>query len=390
MTTEVTLKESDHAPLTHSRRPLAAVLTCEAVAELAEGDGAGEKTDGRWSLNTGAEMLTYVYGVNLDQYGWPQPIRLVVDLAKAKFEKPVIPALFAHSSWSIIGNWRGAKVDEKRITADLTIYRPKDAIEANVLPEAVRVAALIDRDHPWQASIGGYPKDGIDGYELVKAGKTVEVNGRTFSGDGDHPLFILRKPIIYEASVVLWGADANTGKLAASLLDPVAHLRSIHPNPDRPDKGTVTMSTPAPTATSASAAPSAAARMKTLLAKHTDKADHALVAQLMAEDKTDDEIRDAVHAAQLKRRDDEIAELKKSKAEEKPGVEAKPGKTQASANNPPTFQPTDDAGDAPKSINEAVKLLRADHKDTPAAKLTALAYQRWPSLKRPDVKLRDN
>lgn len=383
MTTEVVEQETSHA-LTAERRPLAAVLMCEAVAELADGDQpAKDKKDGRWSLNTGAEMTTYVYGVNLDKYGWPQPIRLVLDIAKAKFEKPVIPALFAHSNWSVIGNWKGSAADEKRLSADLTLYRPKDAIEAQVLPDAVKVAALIDRDHPWQCSVGAFPRKGLEGYELIKPGKTVSLNGREFSGDGEYPLYVMRAPVIYEASVVLWGADGNTGKLAASLLDPVAHLRSIHPNPD---KGNAQMTTTAPPP----AAPSVAARLKAMLAKYTDQADQTLVASLMADEKSDDEIEKAVHAAQLARLTAENTKLKAELAEaKKPTTEEAPtkvGKTEASAKNAPKFEPSDDEGETPKSLNEAVKLLRAEHPKASVAKLTSMAYERW-DLKRPDFKL---
>lgn len=388
MTTEVENQEKPHAPLNASRRPLGALLMCEAVAELADDAGAERKGDGRWALNTGAQMITYVWGVNCDDCGWPRPMRLVLDLAKAKFEKPVISALYAHSDWAIVGQWTGGTVDLKKIAADLTIYRDLSAAEAAVLPDAVRVGALLDRDHPWQASVGCYPKDGIDGYELVKAGKTVTVNGTEFQGDGDLPLFIMRKPVIYEASVVLWGADGNTGKLAASLLNPLAHLAQLRSSTPNPDKGTATMSTPAP----ASAAPTAGARLKALLARFTDETVHGLVVKLMADDKNDDEIRDAVHAAQLKVRDDKITDLTAKLAEAvKPPVTTSPGKTgktEASAKDAPAFGAgSDTASEAPKSISEAVKLLRADHKDATAAKLTSMAYQKWPELTRPEIKI---
>jgi hypothetical protein len=369
--------------LTAEHRPFGAALMCAAVAELADAVTAeGNKKDGRWLLNTGAEMTTYVSGVNTDQYGYSNPFRLVIDLAKAKFEKPIIPALYAHASWSIIGNWRSPTVDEKKVSAELTLYRPKDATEAQVLPEALKVAVLIDRDHPWQCSVGAFPRDGLDGYELVKAGKTVTLNGREFSGDGEYPLYVMRRPIIYEASIVLWGADGNTGKLAASLLNPLAHLE-LNPNPDK-DHHMTTSAAPV-------VAPTAALRLKALLASLTDIADQALVAKLMSEDKADDAIAAAVHASQLKRRDDKITELEAkivelSKKPEAPTTKVEKPKVEASAKTAPPFTASAE-GETPKNLGEAVKLMRAENPKLNAAKLTTLAYQRWPELQRPQMTL---
>jgi hypothetical protein len=280
-------------------RPLSALLTGEAVAQVDAGAKTPKTNGGRWRLNAGSEMQTMVWGVNMGRDGYPEPIRCIIDLAAATFEAGVVPALFAHSSYALIGRWSDLSASDEGIDGDLTLYLSKDAAEAAALPDALKVKVCMDHDHPWQASVGAYPADGVDGYERIDEDDEIELNGRTYSGAGELPLYVMRNACIFESSVVLWGADGNTGRIAAALLDPVTHLRAARAAASKEPS----MATPAPVA--AARGPS---HLKTLLA--ANKGYETVVSAAFADDKSDAEIAALVSGA----KDARIAELEAAAA----------------------------------------------------------------------------
>jgi hypothetical protein len=234
-------------------------------------------------------MVCVVPGLNLDPKGSPQPVRLVVDLASFRAKNPRIIALSDHDTDVEIGYWDRFTVDAAGVEADLHLVEPKNEFEANVLKDAVRKAALIRSGVPLQASIGAETGDGGK-WEPVKAGASAEVNGRTFSGDGDMPLFVLRGGSMYEASIVTFGADSETGRVAAAKQKPIT-----------------------PVAKEASMSD----QLKALLGKTPEKF-HGLVARCVAEGKDEVAITHQVHAAEIDERDTTIkalqAELDAAKA----------------------------------------------------------------------------
>ena len=68
--------------------------------------------------------------------------------------------------------------------------------------KALTVVAQADKGHQWQASIGARVLE----QEEIPAGKSVEVNGQTFTG----PVIVARRSVLYETSVLPAGADSTT------------------------------------------------------------------------------------------------------------------------------------------------------------------------------------
>lgn len=248
-------------------------LLAEVVTKV---DGGNAAAAGRWRINAGSEMITTVPGLNDDDQGKPRPIRLVLDLASATFRTPRIVALSEHGGHDVVGYWDAfAAKPEEGIFADLHLAKPADENEAQVLSEAVRLNALIKNDIPIQASIGA--EAGASGsWERVEAGKSVTLNGRTYSGDGSLPLFVLRGGEIYETSIVTFGADSSTGRVAASK------------KPTPVNKGNP--------------------MLKAMLGKYPEK-HHGLIARCVAENLDEPTIAQKVHAAEIDEKDKKIAEM---------------------------------------------------------------------------------
>lgn len=359
-------------------RPLYAALTATAAA--AQANAEGKKTNGgRWSLNAGSLMVTSVWGLNMERDGWGEyaaPIRLVVDLASAKFAKPVMPALGEHWWDKIIGNWANCSLDGGRIAGDLTIYEARTPAEAAVLPECVRAKALLEQGHPWQASIGAYPEDGIDGYEEVPEGESIDVNGvKLTADDAEMPLYVMRKAVITEASICTFGADQNTGPLAAS-----ARRR-----------GQLAASANHPTTKTTGSAPMKynLRAMLALFAAHAAlAAEHVAAAQELPEDKqpTPEALQASIAAAvekadaaaKLAEKDKRIAELEAAAAEKsKPVVKAG-----AAVVAPPFQGGSEEAGDAPATLHEAMAQLHGENEKLKGFALRAAALKRWPELRK--------
>jgi hypothetical protein len=249
-----------------------------ANAEKA-GDGP-ENSSGRWRLNAGSEMYLNVGSLNDGK-----TVRVVLDVGSARFAAKRIVALSEHEGRHVIGYWDnpGFVGASGSVEGDLHMVRPSSQEEAAVLAEAVRLNALIKANVPIQTSIGA--EAGPDGtFELVPAGKSVEINGRKYDGGGDTPLYILRGGLITEASVVTFGADAETGRLAAK-------------KPESPTQST--KETPM------------SDKLKALLGKYAEK-HHGLVARCVAEGADETVIATKVHAAESDEKDKQIESLKAS------------------------------------------------------------------------------
>jgi hypothetical protein len=209
-----------------------------------------------------------------------EPIRVVLDVEGAKFAAKRIVALSEHEGQHVIGYWENPSFDASgMVDGDLFVVRPSSQEESAVLAEAVRIGALIKANVPIQTSIGAEAGPGGK-FELVKAGETITVNGQEYEGGGDLPLYILRKGLITEASVVTFGADAETGRLAASK-KPIPSTKET-PMSDK---------------------------LKALLGKFAEK-HHGLVARCVTEDLDEIAITNKVHAAESDEKDKEIAALK--------------------------------------------------------------------------------
>lgn len=359
-------------------RPADGVAMCRAPAvRLAEPTGEAAKPNGgRWRLNAGSEMVTRVWGIAMVPGPWgpePQAIRLVVDLGQAQFEKASVPALCDHwesLSYGVCGFWSAGTITPAAIEANLQLLEARTEAEAQAMPQAVMLKAMVDQQFPLEASIGATSADGIDGFELVRAGQTAAINGRSYSGDGELPLYVLRNARIYEASLVLYGADSDTGRIAAS--------RHIHTDPGA--------------SMSARIFPAlVAALCADLVAAHPgqEKAVLGAIAGIKAD--TDEAgVRSAVAAAvkdaQLSAAQARIVELE-AQAAAKPAAQAaaatkptKPAARAGEAESAPAALGADEDGDAPRSIVAAAAQLRAENPKLDQASAVRAAYRRWPAL----------
>ncbi len=367
-------QDTVHEALTQLRRPrlLSALLTAEAVAKVSDKGEKSKANGGRWCLNAGSEMTTYVWGLNTGRDGYPQPIRCVLDLARTSFETAKIPSLYAHSSWALIGNWTNLEADDVGLFGDQTIYLPQDPSQTQIFMDSIRVKSLMDQDHPWQASVGCYPADGLDGYQLVADGKEIKLNGRVYAGAGELPLYVMRKPVVFEASVVLWGADGNTGRIAAALLDP-SSLRAAQIAPAVPPKDS-TMSD------------IKLDRIKGLIARFAGH--EGLVATLLAAGKTDDEISGEVfkkQGEQLAAANGKIAELQAGKPAAPAAAPAAPSAAvvaaAAAAHAAPTFTPPTVGAKGTKSFAAARAEVSNENPKLKGLALNEAVFEKYPDLR---------
>jgi hypothetical protein len=119
---------------------------------------------------------------------------VVVDLAGLEVNTPKKPILREHKRDAIVGQSKAIENTGTQVNVRGTISQRTAA--------GREVLELADEGFPWQASMGL----GIKQVEAVREGKSVVVNGRTFSG----PLTVLRKTILKENSFAPLGADGAT------------------------------------------------------------------------------------------------------------------------------------------------------------------------------------
>lgn len=271
-------------------------MIARLVAELATqvGEATASRT-GRWRLNAGSEMTCSVPGLHDDSKGNPRPVRLVIDLTSVKAKTNRVAALANHESDKVIGYWDGFATNEAGVEGDFHLIVPANEMEAAVLPDAVRIGAQARAGVPLQVSVGA--EAGPEGrWHLVAKGESIQVNGRTYCNDQDMPLCVLYGGQIYESSILTFGADSETGRVAAQK----------KPTP-------VTTETPM------------SDKLKALLGKYAEK-HHGLVARCVTENLDESAIATKVHAAEIdekdkeaKAKDDRIAQLE----EENKGLQSK-------------------------------------------------------------------
>ncbi len=143
-------------------------------------------------------MTAYTGGPMSVGFGLP----VVVDLASLRGSDQAVPILLRHSNEAIVGHTDNIVNTGRRLT--LTGVASGAGAAAQEVIESSR------NGFPWQASVGVNPGR----VEEVKAGSSVQVNGRTFRG----PLLVARDGELVEVSFVARGADRNTSaRVAASI-----------------------------------------------------------------------------------------------------------------------------------------------------------------------------
>lgn len=238
--------------------------------------------DGRWKLNAGSIMVTSVPGLNDDKKGNAQPVAMILDMESARFASERIVALSEHMKHSVIGFWDNLSGGKGGMEGDLHFVKLNDEVEKQVFAESVRLSVLARNGVPIQVSVGAEP--GKTGKWEKMDQDSVVCNGRTYTNDTGLPLYVMRGADIFEASLCTFGADSETGRVAASQTQPVR-------------KKETTMSD----------------KLKVLLGKYAEK-HHGLVARCVAEGEDETaistKIKDADHAAALETKDSEITSLK--------------------------------------------------------------------------------
>lgn len=239
----------------------------------------------RWTLSTGAPVLTCIDGINGDQV-----VTLIIDLATLRLRASVI-ALLDHRdgvtceddagfcrSACILGSWDDTtlETDPAGLVGLSAVFRPR------VLPpvsdmgydqewEARAALDLIAQRMPVQASVGAWsdPQNAASGFFLLTAPETI--NGRTIAPDPARPVYVGRNLDLAEGSVCLFGADGRTGCTLSAPVFPRATP------PTAPE-------VPMP------------ARLRALLNAHP-AAHHALIAGLVADGKPDADIAEEIRKA---------------------------------------------------------------------------------------------
>lgn len=352
-------------------------MIARLVAEMATMVGeANASRTGRWRLNAGNEMIVSVPGLNDDAKGNPRPVRLVIDLSTVKAKSNRIVALADHEPTRVVGYWDGMKAAvEIGIEGDFHVIVPANEVEAAIMPDAVRIAAQARAGVPLQVSVGA--QAGAGGrWHMVPEDQEIEVNGRKYSGAGDLPLCILYGGEIYESSILTFGADSETGRVAAK-------------------KSTTPVTTETPMSD----------KLKALLGNYAEK-HHGLVARCVAENLDEAAITKKVHAAEIddkdaviKAKDERIAQLEdenkslKSKCDDyaQKGNEKQEREThdklQLAAKSSDKHlkvagsdEGKSDEGKAePKTVTEAMAVLAKANPELKGFKLRAAARKAYPN-----------
>ncbi len=129
------------------------------------------------------------------------PIPVVIDLVGCTFSKDKTPIIADHNPVLRVGHSTSQQINAEGVTVNAVVSSGMD-VAKGILEDA-------KAGFPFQASIGAE----IVSREMLDAGNTEEVNGRTIEG----PAIIARESIINEVSLVTLGADRATLAIAASL-----------------------------------------------------------------------------------------------------------------------------------------------------------------------------
>lgn len=126
---------------------------------------------------------------------------IIVDLDGMQGINKNRPALKDHDPTKVVGHTEQITASGGVLTASGVVSNPWTAHSQEIIESS-------KNKFPWQASIGA----NILLAEWVPAGKSVQVNGRTFTG----PLTVARKSVLGEISFVPLGADDSTSAVIAS------------------------------------------------------------------------------------------------------------------------------------------------------------------------------
>lgn len=374
--------------VSRSRSTLLAMMgTPMRAADVPQGKAA--TNSGRWITYSGDEIQLAIDGLSrVDKDKNLEPIRVVVDLATLTAQAPTILALNNHDRSQPMGSWQDIDIDVARgVTMSLTLAEPSAPTSLVYVRE---VRDLLAAKAPLQASIGAIP--GPKGYwELIAPGETVTVNGQTFTAgaaDSDAPLYILRGGELFETSVVPFGADPHTGRLAAAASKEPA------------------MSAPAATATPAPG------RLGALLAKATKPEHKVLIAEAFAAGKTDDEIVLQLSAAAKAEDDEALAKATKMCAQLTADLEAEKAAhnatkaahaaemvkltaeaakargtleaAHAGVDKPlvTTAPDAEKSGEQPETLTAAIRAAMGKDKTLKASEARLQALKRWPNIPR--------
>lgn len=168
-------------------------LLCSAAdirIEAAKADD-GAETMPRFS------MVAYT-GEAMKVDGWKHPV--VVSLEGVSIPSQRRPVRFGHDMHAGVGHTERVSVEGGKLVAEGVVSRDTSAAREIVISGK--------RGFPWQASIGA----SVAQAELIRAGKTVTVNGRTFEG----PVYVAHRTVLGEISFVDLGADGSTSAQIAA------------------------------------------------------------------------------------------------------------------------------------------------------------------------------
>lgn len=179
-------------------------ISIEAAANVGTGNDGSLKLP---RLLPRFRMIAYAGGP-MRVFGWKFPV--IVDLAGLTIPSQSRPIRFSHDATAGVGHTERIAVENGRLVAEGLVSRDTAA--------AREIVASARNGFPWQASISA----AVEHFEFVRAGQTVQVNGREFSG----PVNVVRKATLGEISFVDLGADDHTSaQLAASAA--VAGMKEI-------------------------------------------------------------------------------------------------------------------------------------------------------------------
>lgn len=139
------------------------------------------------------QMMAYGGGPIRPRLEPPMPHPIVVDLAGMDLSRQTRPALKDHDSKQLVGHTTAIATDGQKLTAS--------GVVSGTGAASAEVVGAAKNGFAWPVSIGA----SLGQIELVKAGATATVNGRTVAG----PVFIARSSKLREISFLSMAADED-------------------------------------------------------------------------------------------------------------------------------------------------------------------------------------
>jgi RNA polymerase sigma factor (sigma-70 family) len=160
------------------------------------------------------DMVAYSGG-----FMWPEGVKCVVDLAGLTWNTQSLPILNDHEGTkeSVVGQSDAIKTDGKQLFVAGNLYA--DSVNGS------DIAALSNRGHRWQVSIGATVLEAED----VQPGAVVVCNGQEFTG----PFRLILRSQLREVSFVVLGADPSTSASIAARLRAKKGLQTMDPQDEK-------------------------------------------------------------------------------------------------------------------------------------------------------------